>query len=681
MNSKNINYLIIYNIIDLAGSERVKITGARGKRLEESKKINQSLSALGNVIFCLIKKMKDKQAHIPYRNSKLTRLLEDSLGGNCITTFMGMISPGQDNFSESFSTLKFANRTKKIKNKPKINEELDQELLIRKYEEELTRLRKIMLDKKKIMGNSKLLQLEEEKERAEKDKNIMMRKLQEQSQKFLEEREEKKKLQMKINHLKSQVEVYKKLKKGFHMEDWREQEVEDMKGIENQLLELEKQKGHVVEYKDLLRRQRDIMVALTSKLNERDEAIVQLQDELEAYDKIYFECELLMSTKNAQMDYLRDKLKDQGIIMDTLLEGFQEEHINSAKNDKHERYSQRYSGIETKEDLIQENLKNIVFNEIGGIKDKENIGIGQMKNKIDMIVDELASKRKGEALETVAKDLLGLQNMISSLWEKKIQENTVKDDKYILNKPTDTEPKTQELMYRYSEKIVNEEVDMKKINYDSLFQKDKLIRKQTEEDVLKQFKESPKKAKEKTYENIISKFEEIKSSILDFSKSSNTHVMDKDVENIQYNKLKKKNTKVLKSSRLESNKTRRPKSQVLRESKTRVENVQKRRKSSKIKNSISQSKVRNKSFSSKYTMEPKSAKKRLNSKKGSFLSRKSGGFNEVNSKLQSILNNGKKKGYLDNKYSLRGDATEKRVEGLLRENNILNMMPKVSNLK
>ena len=64
------------------------------------------------------------------------------------------------------------------------------------------------------------------------------------------------------------------------------------------------------------------------------------------------------------------------------------------------------------------------------------------------------------------------------------------------------------------------------------------------------------------------------------------------------------------------------------------------------------------------------------------MSRKSGGFNEINSKLQNILNNGKKKGYLDNKYSARGEtATEQKVEGLLRENNILNLMPKVSNLK
>jgi hypothetical protein len=77
------------NLVDLAGSERVRLTGATGQRLEESKKINQSLSALGNVIAALT----EGRPHIPYRDSKLTRILEDSLGGNCKTTMMAMISP------------------------------------------------------------------------------------------------------------------------------------------------------------------------------------------------------------------------------------------------------------------------------------------------------------------------------------------------------------------------------------------------------------------------------------------------------------------------------------------------------------------------------------------------------------------------------------------------------------
>ena len=79
------------NLVDLAGSERVQVTGATGKRLEESKSINKSLSTLGNVITALTAPR--GRSHIPYRDSKLTRILEDSLGGNCKTTMMAMISP------------------------------------------------------------------------------------------------------------------------------------------------------------------------------------------------------------------------------------------------------------------------------------------------------------------------------------------------------------------------------------------------------------------------------------------------------------------------------------------------------------------------------------------------------------------------------------------------------------
>ena len=84
-----------------------------GKRLEESKKINASLSALGNVIAALT--AKGDRSHIPYRDAKLTRILEDSLGGNCRTTMICTIAPAMDAFQESLSTLKFANRAKNIK--------------------------------------------------------------------------------------------------------------------------------------------------------------------------------------------------------------------------------------------------------------------------------------------------------------------------------------------------------------------------------------------------------------------------------------------------------------------------------------------------------------------------------------------------------------------------------------
>ena len=147
------------NLVDLAGSERVNVTGATGKRLEESKSINKSLSTLGNVITALT--TTKGRTHIPYRDSKLTRILEDSLGGNCKTTMMAMISPSNDAFSESLSTLKFATRAKKIKNKARINEDVDQRALLRKYEQELRRLRaELEAKSKNVVDKGKLLEVE-----------------------------------------------------------------------------------------------------------------------------------------------------------------------------------------------------------------------------------------------------------------------------------------------------------------------------------------------------------------------------------------------------------------------------------------------------------------------------------------------------------------------------------------
>ena len=108
-------------LVDLAGSEKVGKTGASGQTLEEAKKINKSLSALGMVINSLTD---GKSTHIPYRDSKLTRILQESLGGNSRTTLIINCSPSSYNDAETISTLRFGVRAKAIKNKAKINAEL-----------------------------------------------------------------------------------------------------------------------------------------------------------------------------------------------------------------------------------------------------------------------------------------------------------------------------------------------------------------------------------------------------------------------------------------------------------------------------------------------------------------------------------------------------------------------------
>lgn len=126
------------NLVDLAGSENISRSGAVDKRAREAGSINQSLLTLGRVITALV----ERAPHIPYRESKLTRILQDSLGGRTKTSIIATISPASINLEETLSTLEYAHRAKNILNKPEVNQKLTKRALIKEYTEEIERLKR-----------------------------------------------------------------------------------------------------------------------------------------------------------------------------------------------------------------------------------------------------------------------------------------------------------------------------------------------------------------------------------------------------------------------------------------------------------------------------------------------------------------------------------------------------------
>ena len=200
---------------------------------------------------------------------------------------------------------------------------MDQRALLRKYETELRRLKKELEDKNRmIMDKEVVYKLEEERRRAEEDKAAAITALETRSREYMCEKEEKKKLEEKIRMMNSQmliggqkIEDTPQFRNALEAKHKIIREEYDLKlqEIENERQQIEEDKAQVDRYKQLLLKQRDIMIALTARLNERDETIIQLQEELDAYDRIHREAEEALERKAARIGVLENTLISHSI--------------------------------------------------------------------------------------------------------------------------------------------------------------------------------------------------------------------------------------------------------------------------------------------------------------------------------------------------------------------------------
>ncbi|KAM9058770.1 kinesin-like protein KIF3B isoform 3-T5 [Megaptera novaeangliae] len=324
------------NLVDLAGSERQAKTGAQGERLKEATKINLSLSALGNVISALVD---GKSTHIPYRDSKLTRLLQDSLGGNAKTVMVANVGPASYNVEETLTTLRYANRAKNIKNKPRVNED-PKDALLREFQEEIARL-KAQLEKRSI-GRRK----RREKRREGGGGGGGGEEEEEEGEEGEEEGDDK------DDYWREQQEKLEIEKRAI---------VEDHSLVAEEKMRLLKEKEKKMED---LRREKDAAEMLGAKIKKRRER--EIQQQMESRDEETLELKETYSSLQQEVDIKTKKLKKLFSKLQAVkaeIHDLQEEHIK-----------ERQELEQTQNELTRElKLKHLIIENFIPLEEKSKI--------------------------------------------------------------------------------------------------------------------------------------------------------------------------------------------------------------------------------------------------------------------------------------------------------------------
>jgi ADP-ribose pyrophosphatase YjhB (NUDIX family) len=324
------------NMVDLAGSEKQSKTKSEGIRLEEAIKINLSLTTLCHVISSLVDQ---KSSYVPYRDSKLTRLLQDSLGGNTKTVMIANIGPADYNMDESLSTLRYASRAKHIQNKPRINED-PKDAMLREFQEEITRLKQQLemagagkfnadgtpvpggvVEVEKVVYEEDKRKMKQIEAKLEKEKQNIKAKADEERKRIIEQKniaeDERERLLSNLKKReeeqdKAKTKQQKLLKRLKNMEEKVLQGNEAMNKAMKQEIELQKAKADLEEKRrEQLRIKQELKEAEDKKSNLQKEYKTQ-QEELsgkkQEYQKIWTKYRSAMSEKNdLEVDIQRER--------------------------------------------------------------------------------------------------------------------------------------------------------------------------------------------------------------------------------------------------------------------------------------------------------------------------------------------------------------------------------------
>jgi len=311
-------------VVDLAGSERVKKSEARGQRFEEAKNINSSLLAFGNVVQALA----SKQSHVPYRDAKLTRLIEDCVGGNCKTNLLVCVSPAEGSVGESISTLEFASRAMRIESNAKVNEGVAI-LSVSKLNADLAEAFSLEANKDSIETISRLEhELQAQKEAQEAAETLA---------KAAVDAAKSKLIASENAAVRARVEMERKLKEAQMAQDILNEKIgndaTELKGLKLRVKEVERDleksrattKERVVELRDV-RKQYETMVltlagrekACKSAEAERDEALKMLEEEKKAHAATQSAKSVLETEMSGAAGKLAERTQEAGRAVEAL---------------------------------------------------------------------------------------------------------------------------------------------------------------------------------------------------------------------------------------------------------------------------------------------------------------------------------------------------------------------------